>query len=103
MTFKLTFNLTHDMLVQLSCLNNFSYKDMQILFGLISHTGVVCPAISAPDNGQLSLTNGVVFGSRASYSCNQGYDLVNGASIRSCRANGVWSSVAPTCPRTLLI
>ena len=79
-----------------------NYKDMQ-LFGIISRTVVVCPAISAPDNGQLSLTNGFDFNSRASYSCDQGYNLVDGAFLRLCRANGAWSSVAPTCERKLLV
>ena len=65
-------------------------------------TVVNCGTLTDPANGQVSHTTGTVFGQRATYSCDTGYNLV-GDSTRICRATGVWSGSAPTCQGTLLL
>ncbi|KAM8977204.1 complement decay-accelerating factor-like [Pelodytes ibericus] len=40
--------------------------------------------------------SGTVFGSTATYSCNDGYDLI-GSAQRQCTADAVWSDSKPTC------
>ena len=61
-------------------------------------TAVQCPSLSAPNNGNVTFTNNLAFGSLATYSCKEGYE-VNGARIRICLSTGDWTSIAPTCPR----
>ena len=53
---------------------------------------IICPEISAPNNGQLEIegTNnslGFIFGSNATFSCQFGYSL-NGSSQSTCQLNG---------------
>ena len=38
-----------------------------------------------------------IFNSVATYSCNDGYNLVDGDMMRTCLASGNWSGAAPTC------
>ena len=54
------------------------------------------PSISNGEVSQLSTTVGSV----ATYSCNNGFDLV-GQSSRSCLASKRWSGSPPTCQREL--
>ena len=54
------------------------------------------PSISNGEVSQLSTTVGSV----ATYSCNDGFDLV-GQSSRSCLASKRWSGSPPTCQRKL--
>ena len=56
---------------------------------------VVCPELMDPDNGQVELSD-TVFGSAATYSCDDGYNL-NGSVSRMCMADGQWSGLDPAC------
>ena len=56
---------------------------------------VDCEDLLAPSNGDVMVST-TVFGSTATYSCNDGYTL-EGVTTRTCLANGSWSESAPTC------
>ncbi|XP_064386860.1 sushi, von Willebrand factor type A, EGF and pentraxin domain-containing protein 1-like [Halichondria panicea] len=57
---------------------------------------VDCGALMNPTNGRVDSLSGTTFMDRATYTCNTGHNRV-GTSSRMCLANGVWSSVKPTC------
>ena len=38
-----------------------------------------------------------VFGSQATYTCNDGFVISSGDDTRTCEANGEWSGSEPTC------
>ena len=42
------------------------------------------------------MTNGTIFQSMASYSCDNGYNLV-GVQRRTCESNAMWSGAEPEC------
>ena len=56
---------------------------------------VLCPALTMPDHGSI-VTNGLTYGSMATYSCNTGYSI-EGQNIRNCQSDGDWSGIIPTC------
>ncbi|XP_064382161.1 sushi, von Willebrand factor type A, EGF and pentraxin domain-containing protein 1-like [Halichondria panicea] len=56
---------------------------------------VLCPKLSSPSYGSVSVT-GLAVGSSASYDCNDGFLLV-GTTTRYCLPTGDWSGEAPTC------
>ena len=58
----------------------------------------LCPFLSVPHHGFIEVNSSMV-GSEARYSCMEGYDLVFGDEIRTCRIDGTWSGVAPCCIR----
>ena len=65
---------------------------------------VMCPTLSNPANGQVTVSTHTV-GSVATYTCNNGYNLT-GANMTMCVKNGVlgkWSPKEPTCQRRLQI
>ena len=62
---------------------------------------VLCPSISNPLNGVVSMSNSGYYPSTATYTCNSGYALSNSSygSI-GCQATGsltFWASSPPTC------
>ena len=59
-------------------------------------TQIVCRDLSNPANGRVSLSIGVLIGSRATYTCNSGYSLV-GDSTRVCQDDGSWTGRVPIC------
>ena len=64
---------------------------------------VACPDLSAPLNGQVTVNDiNDVEGSTATYSCDETYILVGGAT-RTCentgQVEGVWNGSAPMCRR----
>ena len=63
----------------------------------ILNIAVDCGDLDDPENGQVSLT-GITFGSKAIYTCNDGFELV-GSSVRMCLATGEWMGEAPVCER----
>ncbi|XP_070558976.1 clotting factor C-like isoform X2 [Ptychodera flava] len=56
---------------------------------------ISCQEPESPNNGEVR-TDSNLQGSRASYSCNQGYQLF-GPRSRTCLSNGVWSGALPEC------
>ena len=56
---------------------------------------VTCDDLSDPRNGNVDLT-GVTVGSRATYSCDRGFEL-KGDQSRTCQSNGRWSGNNPFC------
>ena len=84
----------------------------QYYYNLYSTT-VVCPALSDPENGAISIVPGtnlltLGLGSVATYSCNTGFALV-GQTTRVCEdtnggnvTTGTWSESAPTCQGNVL-
>jgi len=56
---------------------------------------IVCPVLNEPANGVVSFTEGATM-TTATYSCDTGYGLSGGESVRTC--SGVdWSGTPPTC------
>jgi CUB/sushi domain-containing protein len=47
---------------------------------------VLCPMLAIPDNGHV-VTNGQIFRSVATYTCNAGYTLI-GEDVRICQSEG---------------
>ncbi|CAI8024485.1 Sushi, von Willebrand factor type A, EGF and pentraxin domain-containing protein 1, partial [Geodia barretti] len=69
--------------------------------GVWSGSEPICQAIDCgiledPVNGAVATSQGTVFMSDATYTCNEGYRLV-GSSTRSCEETEVWSGAAPVC------
>jgi hypothetical protein len=68
--------------------------------GVWSGAPPLCPAscgdLSSPVNGQVEL-NGTLQGSRAVYSCNEGYRLLVGDRQRVCGPDSHWSGSQPHC------
>ncbi|XP_066271289.1 sushi, von Willebrand factor type A, EGF and pentraxin domain-containing protein 1-like [Branchiostoma lanceolatum] len=58
---------------------------------------VQCPLLTAPNNGARTPTNGATaYQDVVTFTCNSGY-VLNGATTRTCQADGTWSNTAPTC------
>ena len=71
---------------------------------LLFSAALLCPALVAPTNGGLiAASQGI--GSLASYSCNEGYQMVEGSVTRTCEVEeteqgvtqAAWSGSAPKC------
>lgn len=75
------------------------YKTALSIFDVcfVVHPVITCGALSAPTNGQISLTQDTV-GSIAEYSCDEGFQL-KGHTIQLCNMDGLWVSEAPLCVR----
>ena len=58
---------------------------------------VRCPDLPDPVDGSVELRSGTEVGSIAVYSCNEGFVLFGGFSIRQCGSDGMWSGKAPVC------
>ena len=54
-----------------------------------------CPRLDDPPDGTVSVT-GYSIGHFATYSCDDGFDLV-GEAVRMCMDNSQWSGDAPQC------
>ena len=50
-----------------------------------------------PVNGSVSCPTGRRTNDTCSYSCNTGYQLMDGSSQRTCQSNGRWSGRSPSC------
>ena len=66
----------------------------------------MCPDIADPFNGQITFSSDRIapfeFGTTATYSCDNGYMLTGGDTVRTCAGDGssdigAWSGAAPTC------
>ena len=76
-------------------MHRYVCKSQYILEKSILHIGVDCGTLVDPTNGLVAVTD-TIFNSTATYSCNNGYNLV-GDTTRTCLASGSWSDTAPTC------
>lgn len=63
---------------------------------------VDCGNLGDPFMGEVNMEEGSSLGSRASYSCYEGY-VISGAMSRVCQDNGRWSREEPICARELYI
>ena len=61
-------------------------------------SGLDCPTLTPPDNGELSPMGANSYNDEVTFTCNQNYEL-EGASSVKCQANGTWSDRIPTCTR----
>lgn len=66
-------------------------------------TGKTCEPVSCPPasglsipNGTVSTPNGATYNQTAQYACNAGF-RANGATTRSCGADGMWTGMPPQC------
>lgn len=58
----------------------------------------VCSPLDQPNNGTITLSDGKgLFGSIATYTCFEGFELSGDDSTRACKADGQWSGAALTC------
>ena len=54
-----------------------------------------CGALTPPENGEITQTDGTLFGSIATYSCKAGYELCEKCgNKRTCGVNG-WTDISP--------
>ena len=72
------------------------------LYGNLRSIVVVCPDLMDPTNGIITFTGETSgFMTMATYSCNPGYGLSGGDSVRTCTSSSVgpgeWSGTSPTC------
>ena len=79
-------------IISFVCHLNYSPPPLFCLIFIV----VDCGALTDPDNGQVTLSNGASLNSEASYSCNIGF-AINGTSTRTCQINNQWSGSEPTC------
>ena len=63
---------------------------------------MTCPELPLIDNGELTYSNGLLVGSVASYTCNDGY-APEGRAARTCLESGRWSDEIPICRRKLWV
>eukprot|EP00731_Ephydatia_muelleri_P030228 Em0021g751a len=57
---------------------------------------VSCGSLMLPQNGDISFSNGLLYGSLATYTCVKGATLIGNAA-RLCASNKQWTGVDPTC------
>ena len=70
------------------------------MFVCMSIIGVDCGSLVSPVNGMVNTYLGTLFMSKATYYCNNGYEI-SGASHRTCGATGQWGPNEPSCYRKL--
>ena len=60
-----------------------------------------CGPLTDPINGQVNTSNGTIFRSTATYTCDTGYTL-NGSQSRMCGADELWTTKEPICQSKLI-
>ncbi len=68
-------------------------------------TAITCSGLSDPTNGMVNFavdtTSPFDYQTRATYSCNSGYGLTSGDTVRTCEGSrngpGEWTGTAPFC------
>ncbi|XP_060560466.1 sushi, von Willebrand factor type A, EGF and pentraxin domain-containing protein 1-like [Ruditapes philippinarum] len=55
-----------------------------------------CGRLDDPMNGNINTSNGTTYGSTATYTCDEGLDII-GDVTRICDSNGKWSNTKPDC------
>ncbi|XP_074641314.1 sushi, von Willebrand factor type A, EGF and pentraxin domain-containing protein 1-like [Tubulanus polymorphus] len=56
-----------------------------------------CMPLANPSNGNVNISNGLSYGSVATYSCSSCYKLTGKSTSRTCEVDGKWTSVEPVC------
>ncbi|XP_053560654.1 C4b-binding protein alpha chain [Bombina bombina] len=75
----------------LTCLKNFTWSTPDEFC-----TRRRCPSLSEIENGYFEAKD-FLFGSRATYYCNEGYRMLSSRTYRDCTADGTWSNADPVC------
>ena len=78
---------------------------------LLFLAAIVCPALTAPTNGQVSydMTSPYQIGTEATFTCNAGFSLNGAVDMLTCADDdqsdtvGTWGGTEPTCPRKSII
>ncbi len=78
-----------------TCGEFYQSKSIAMYMHLQRPYAVLCPELSQPSDGTVTITSGAP-GGRAIYTCNTGNNLI-GSSTRFCLISGIWSGNAPTC------
>lgn len=63
---------------------------------LFFSTALLCPVLTAPQNGTVHCPFGRTTGSMCSFSCDAGFTLI-GSSRRICRTNTIWTGTLTFC------
>ena len=62
----------------------------------IPFLGVTCFSLNSIENGRLDLSDEFFVGSMATYSCDEGYEIV-GILTQTCQTSRQWTSSQPYC------
>ncbi|XP_064626661.1 protein lev-9-like [Lineus longissimus] len=61
---------------------------------------VRCPSdLATPANGTIEIPGNTEYGAIVTYSCDSGFELINGNKARQCQPNARWSGQAPLCKK----
>ncbi|XP_064626780.1 CUB and sushi domain-containing protein 1-like [Lineus longissimus] len=61
---------------------------------------VRCPSdLATPANGTIEIPGNTEYGAIVTYSCDSGFELINGNEARQCQPNARWSGQAPLCKK----
>ena len=63
---------------------------------------VDCGGLTAPENGEISITMTTRVMSTATYTCNPGF-VLEGNSSRMCMSDAQWSGSDPTCSKFIVL
>ena len=61
---------------------------------ILTYTAIPCTAIPELPNGVINLD---LTAKTVAYTCNTGYELLNGDAMRTCMLDGTWSGAHPMC------
>ncbi|XP_040195462.1 CUB and sushi domain-containing protein 3-like isoform X2 [Rana temporaria] len=75
----------------LTCLEDYTWSEPEVFCQRRS-----CGNPGEVENGNMEATD-FLFGSRVTYTCNEGYRLVSRRNFRDCQVDGIWSNVLPQC------
>ncbi len=78
---------------------------MLMIVYTILHPALTCASLTAPNNGMITYATDTTapfdYQTTATYSCNPGYGLSGGDTVRTCTgladSSGEWTGTAPTC------
>lgn len=58
---------------------------------------ILCPLLKAPENGFVRYSDGQMFDSVATFTCDQDYQMIKGQTYRVCQSDGTWSGEEVIC------
>ena len=80
------------------CRVNGQQMGLSLSVAVVYFAVLDCGAPQPLPNGSVSF-NSTVYGSKATYSCAEGYKLTAGNPLMQCQADGEWSGAVPRCER----